>query len=299
MGALRGEYRGAVLAIRDAVAADFERVFELLAAYEKAGFGASELEREQIAHEWAQTALDRWVASVDGDVVGYVGLDAAQTLDLAAVDMAAARALLAEAELRARERGFAHLACTTAAADAPLRLLLERSGFRREGGVLRMWREVDGGVAPASWPHGFSVRTYRDADSRRVQNLLDDAYEGWDTHYVKRSPSDWLAWMTGHDGFDPELWFLVEEHDMLVACVLCWREEEGRGWVKDIAVRSDHRGRGLGRALLQHTLHEYAARGAERVGLKVDSSNPTGALELYQRLGFTVDRRYAIWMKWL
>src|SRR5919197_1689371 len=115
MGALRGEYRGGVLAIRDAVAADFERVFELLAAYEKAGFGASELEREQIADEWAQSALDRWVASVDGDVVGYAGLDAAQSLDLAASETGAAQALLAEAEHRARQRGFAHLACTTAA----------------------------------------------------------------------------------------------------------------------------------------------------------------------------------------
>ena len=32
-------------------------------------------------------------------------------------------------------------------------------------------------------------------------------------------------------------------------------------------------------------------------GFKVDADNPTGAPQLYQRVGFVVDRRYAIWSK--
>jgi hypothetical protein len=35
----------------------------------------------------------------------------------------------------------------------------------------------------------------------------------------------------------------------------------------------------------------------ERVGLKVDSTNPTGAPQLYERVGFAIDRRYGIWAK--
>jgi ribosomal protein S18 acetylase RimI-like enzyme len=31
--------------------------------------------------------------------------------------------------------------------------------------------------------------------------------------------------------------------------------------------------------------------------LKVDSTNPTGAVRLYERLGFTTDRRYTTWVK--
>ncbi len=38
-------------------------------------------------------------------------------------------------------------------------------------------------------------------------------------------------------------------------------------------------------------------RGAQRVGLKVDANNPTGALELYARVGFVTDRRYGIWTR--
>ena len=33
------------------------------------------------------------------------------------------------------------------------------------------------------------------------------------------------------------------------------------------------------------------------VGLKVDADNPTGAPQLYERVGFVIDRRYTIWSK--
>jgi len=46
-----------------------------------------------------------------------------------------------------------------------------------------------------------------------------------------------------------------------------------------------------------HAFRAYAARGSDRVGLKVDSTNPTGALKLYERLGFVTDQRLEIWQK--
>jgi ribosomal protein S18 acetylase RimI-like enzyme len=103
--------------------------------------------------------------------------------------------------------------------------------------------------------------------------------------------------MPGDPEFDPELWFLVERHGELVACALHWMVTHQRGWVKDIAVRENERGNGLGKALLNHACREYAARGATKVGLKVDSTNPTGAPELYERVGFITDQRYGIWIK--
>jgi mycothiol synthase len=62
-------------------------------------------------------------------------------------------------------------------------------------------------------------------------------------------------------------------------------------------VRESERGRGLGKALLHHGFAEYARRGVERVGLKVDAGNPTGAPQLYERVGFVIDRRYGTWVK--
>jgi len=57
------------------------------------------------------------------------------------------------------------------------------------------------------------------------------------------------------------------------------------------------RGKGLAKALLHHAFRAYAERGATRVGLKVDSTNPTGAPQLYERAGFVTDQRYGIWIK--
>jgi ribosomal protein S18 acetylase RimI-like enzyme len=130
-----------------------------------------------------------------------------------------------------------------------------------------------------------------------LHTLLDEIYGAWDPTYVREPHADWLAYMTTSSDFDPALWFLVERDGALVACSLHWRETNGRGWVKDIVVREEERGLGIGKALLQHAFRVYAARGAKQVGLKVDSTNPTGAIQLYERLGFVTDQRLTIWLK--
>jgi mycothiol synthase len=141
------------------------------------------------------------------------------------------------------------------------------------------------------------VRTYAEADAERVQALLDAQYGGWDESYVRMPHADWLVFMTKHDEFDPAMWFLVERAGELVACALYWQVHERRGWLKDIVVQETERGRGLGKALLHEGFRAYVARGAERVGLKVDSTNPSGALQLYEKAGFVTDQRQAIWKK--
>jgi ribosomal protein S18 acetylase RimI-like enzyme len=130
-----------------------------------------------------------------------------------------------------------------------------------------------------------------------VHALLDVTYAGWDVDYVELAHDDWLAFMTDHDEFDPQMWFLVERDGELVACALHWKEHQRRGWVKDLVVDERERGRGLGKALLHHGFRAYADRGAGRVGLKVDSTNPTGAPQLYERVGFETDQRLGIWQK--
>jgi ribosomal protein S18 acetylase RimI-like enzyme len=130
-----------------------------------------------------------------------------------------------------------------------------------------------------------------------VQALLDDAYSAWDATYVPQPHEDWLRWMTEHDEFDPELWLLAEREQELVGCALYWSEAKQRGWLKDLVVRADERGRGLAKALLAEGFRRYRERGARSVGLKVESTNPTGAPQLYARLGFEVDQRYVTWVK--
>lgn len=283
--------------IRIATEDDADQVFDLFVRRSRAAFGFSELQREQFDAEFTRDdGTERWVAD---DVSGYAHLTGDGRLVCAAVDPKANDALLARAEQAARERGLAAIELTAVREDEPLWALAGRAGFRRSHDVLRMWRTVNAALPDPAWPDGVDVRTYTDTDAERVHDLLDASYESWDRAYVPVGHREWLAFMTDHDEFDPTMWFLVERDGELVACALHWKEHQRRGWVKDIVVRENERGRGLAKALLHHGLREYAKRAVERVGLKVDSSNPTGALQLYERVGFEVERRYAIWVKLL
>jgi len=297
MGASGGGYRCRVAEIRDATWDDFDAVFGLLDARSRAAFGISQQKPEFLRQSWELAANGKWVAVEDGTVIGYVGLDEAQELVHAATDLEVGDALLAHAEQQARVRDFDHVAATTVPEDVPLHSALTRNGYTLDREVLRMWRMLGRNLPEPIWADGAAVRPYTDADGERVHALLDDAYAGWDANYVSRSHEGWLSFMTVHDDFDPAMWFLVERRDELVACALHWKEHQGRGWVKDLVVRESERGHGLGKALIQLGFRAYAARGADRVGLKVDATNPTGAPQLYERLGFVTDQRLGIWTK--
>lgn len=287
-----------VVEIRPATPADLDGVFELLTAHNAAFFGVSELRREHLEQEWGLDGTDRFVAR-DDELAGYALLNARGEVGFAGADDAALDGLLEAVATRAHVRGFDHITATVEEGDAPYEGLVRRGGFESHGEVLRMWRDLSLPASEPAWPDGVSPRTYRDEDARRVQALLDDAYGAWDATYVPQPHEEWLQWMTDHDEFDPELWLLAEREEELVGCALHWREEGRRGWLKDLVVRADQRGRGLAKTLLAEGFRRYRERGARCVGLKVESTNPTGALQLYRRLGFEVDRRYATWVKQL
>jgi ribosomal protein S18 acetylase RimI-like enzyme len=283
--------------IRDATWDDFDEVFALLEARSRAAFGISQQRQEHLREAWTLPRLGRWVA-VEGDrIVGYVQLHETPDVAHAAVDADVGDALLAHVEQEARRRGFDHVSVTAVPEDKPLYDAVRRNGYALDREVLRMERALNGDLPQPVWPDDVHVRAYEDADSERVHALLDDSYTGWDRDYVPMSHEGWLAFMTEHAEFDPALWFLVEREGDLVACALHWKENERRGWVKDLVVRESERGRGLGTALLHHGFRAYASRGVDRVGLKVDSTNPTGAPRLYERVGFVIDRRYGLWQK--
>jgi ribosomal protein S18 acetylase RimI-like enzyme len=283
--------------IREATEEDFEAVFQLLESRSRAAFGISDQTREFLEPRWARPSFGKWVAVESEEIAGYAGLDEDQELVHAAADPAIGDALLAHAEQAARERGFRHVSVTAVREDVPLYDAVRRNGYTLDRNVLRMWRMLDGELPQPVWAQGVTVRPYSPADAFGVHALLDAGYAGWDESYVARSHDGWLTFMTAHDDFDPMMWFLVERDGELVACALHWKESQARGWVKDLVVRTTERGRGLGKALLQHGFREYAKRGADRVGLKVDSTNPTGAVQLYERMGFVTDQQLGFWQK--
>jgi ribosomal protein S18 acetylase RimI-like enzyme len=59
-----------------------------------------------------------------------------------------------------------------------------------------------------------------------------------------------------------------------------------RGWLQHVSVRRPWRRRGLAAALIAESLRALRDRGLAEAALGVDAENTTGALRLYESLGF-------------
>lgn len=182
------------------------------------------------------------------------------------------------------------------AGDLAYRELVERAGYRRGRSNWLMRLDMDGPPPPPVWPDGVGVRTFdREADARAVHRLVEDAF----ADIGNQPPRSYEFWVEVHlerSDFDPELWFLAVDTGELVGVNLAQAGPQG-GYVAQLAVRHDQRGRGLGMALLRHGFGELYRRGVREVYLHVDSQNRTGATRLYERAGMRVQHQYDNWIR--
>jgi GNAT superfamily N-acetyltransferase len=97
------------------------------------------------------------------------------------------------------------------------------------------------------------------------------------------------------DGFVPEATWLVEYVDAGIhraeycGTIQAVRLQKYKASVQNIGVLPEHRGRGVGTALIQASLLGLQQVGISLVGLEVTAENQ-GAVKLYRRLGFRTVR---------
>jgi len=70
-----------------------------------------------------------------------------------------------------------------------------------------------------------------------------------------------------------------------------------RAWLDSVSVRRPWRRRGVARALIVRALLALRERGLTSAVLGVDADNPTGALGLYETVGFRRERNAAAYRK--
>lgn len=108
-----------------------------------------------------------------------------------------------------------------------------------------------------------------------------------------KDPESWKTWFTGSRAFRAAQSYLVLDGDRIAAYVLGYEyvaDTAATGirelYVGQVGTRRDYRGRGAARAALARVMTVAEDAGFRRVSLGVDAENPTGALGLYEKLGF-------------
>jgi mycothiol synthase len=169
--------------------------------------------------------------------------------------------------------------------------ILRDRGFERVRHFFTM--EIDLAEEPAEpvWPEGIEVRALRPGEERAVYDVDMEAFQDhWDFFPVPFE--EWREFFLGSAQFDPELWSLALDGDEIAGAAICsWEIRPGIGRVNVLAVRRPWRRRGLGRALLLHSFHQFRRRGRKTVDLNVDAENLTGAVGLYESAGMHVAHR--------
>ncbi|MGD2105036.1 MAG: GNAT family N-acetyltransferase, partial [Anaerolineae bacterium] len=160
--------------------------------------------------------------------------------------------------------------------------------------------------AKPGYPPGYSARTFAcGRDEERTWRVINAAFsDHWGHIHIPLE--EWLHWVDSAL-FDPNLAVLgiAPGGDVVGEC-LCtidpeknrWRGRE-EGWVDSLGVRREHRGRGLGRAMLLEGMAGLRRRGCTQFMLGVDSDNPTGAPHLYETVGFRKARTGVTYRKLL
>jgi ribosomal protein S18 acetylase RimI-like enzyme len=141
---------------------------------------------------------------------------------------------------------------------------------------LRLRKALTGNPTPPQWPAGYAPAALDQIDAAKAHALLATAFPG------QIAPvEDWYGNLVSDAEYDPALCIAaIETNGDVVGYIQCWTSN----FIKDLAVAPDHRGNGIGAALMHHAFTLFAARGATHVDLKVK----TGALparRLYTRLG--------------
>jgi GNAT superfamily N-acetyltransferase len=146
-----------------------------------------------------------------------------------------------------------------------------------------------------------------------IRPVQPDHYRAiWEAH-VEASRDHWGATETAEADFanwanhpmnQPDLWVVAWDGDQVAGSILNYINPEyntrfGRtiGYTERISVRRPWRRRGLARAMLAYSMARHKAAGMTQTALSVDTENPSGALRLYESMGYVVTARETVYRK--
>ncbi|GAA1577072.1 MULTISPECIES: GNAT family N-acetyltransferase [Kribbella] len=309
------------IAARPLTLDDVEAWAELHAAKERADQEGENFEAEDLAEELRLPGLDLARDSIalwaDGRMIGYGIAHARESV----VDVDRVRAE-GTVHPQWRRRGLGtqlmrwligrtgelHLAThpdvpgyTTVGAvstNVGAAAMMRDFGFEPVRYFFDMRRPLDQPVPAAQLPQALRLKPF---DTAYEDALREAHFEAFSDHWGWTPPSveTWRSRNVGSRAFRGLQSYVVMDGDTVAAYVNCYEYEadtEVTGvrqlYIGQVGTRRAYRGRGLARAALAKVLAKGAEAGYQQAALGVDAENPTGALGLYEKLGFSTYQKY-------
>ena len=313
------------LSARPLTGEDVDAVAALLTAAEAVDHTGEHFAAEDLTEWWVNELVDLsrdGVAVCDGEtIVGYATVVAPPTFrDAFGVHLEGrvhperrgegiGRALLAWQLARGEQvhaerhpEAPARLTVTAYTSMPSLEALLRRAGLEQLRWFFHMGRLLTD-LPPVPVVEGVDLGPFtwnRDDEVRLAHNVA------FTDHYgsSERDGTSWEVMFTGQRAFRPDLSVLAVERGLVVGYVLTYVYESdtaatGRrsAYYGQIGVLPAARGRGLARAMIAEALRVAAAGDCQAAGLQVDGENSSGALRLYEGLGFATTHTQLSWSR--
>ncbi|MCX4786993.1 GNAT family N-acetyltransferase [Streptomyces sp. NBC_01221] len=203
-------------------------------------------------------------------------------------------ALLAWTLARARQAGTARVVQTVPDADTGAVALLRAHGYEPLVTAWLLEFAMPAEPAVPEPPAGITVRPFRTGAGPATHVLVQDAFDEWQER--RQTYEEWAAHTVERPTFAPQRSALAYVGHQLVGAALALDVPgTNEGYLEQVAVRRDHRGRGIARLLLRHTFRAFHRTGLCSCTLWTHSD--TGALDLYLRVGMTVRHSSTVFRK--
>jgi GNAT superfamily N-acetyltransferase len=180
--------------------------------------------------------------------------------------------------------------------------LLEQNGFTVARHFYEMTRPLHEPIPDVPVPDGLEIRPVRPDEYRKIWQADIEAFKD---HWggFEESEESYQRWLVRPD-FDTSLWVVVFDGEMVAgASINAISNEENealgvkRGWLHSVFTTREYRRRGVARAAVARSLVILKERGLDTGILGVDATNPTGAVRVYESVGFSVAEKSTAWRK--
>jgi GNAT superfamily N-acetyltransferase len=207
-----------------------------------------------------------------------------------------------EIDARKQDEGTSYIGSVSHSSMAGLENLLKSESYEPVRYEFYMRTPDLEHIPDVPMPEGLELRPARPEHYRAIFDANQEAFRD---HWGARESEegDFEAFMT-HPFMQPELWVVAWDGDQVAGSILNYINHEYNrttgsklGYTEWITVRRPWRRRGLARAMLARSMRVHRELGMTQTGLGVDTQNPSGALQLYESMGYQVVDTTTIYRK--